>query len=583
MNATARPLLPLLLLGALCAATAAAAEFRVSRLVQLQHVGPAGARAAGSQRASCSGEALAWPHALALVARSNGTLVRRLLVARPRDLLLDAGASSSATSATATTHARAAEFLNERGAAGLLVVLPDAGLRGDDLARWAAAERALAATELAGAVYFALEGDVPPGALADGVRLTVDARSPVALPDPTLTNLYATVAGKEARGGAQSLPTVAVVAEYDALAGAPGLSACGASSGSAVVALLAVARAYGRVLASAQARPPCHVAFVLAAGAPLNHAGVARWLDALPVDTTLELALVLGPGAAAAAEGAPLYLHVSKPARKDPAAARAYAALEAAALRHGVALGVVHRRVNVAAAAVAWPHEHVALRRALGATLSAAPSREALVPCSAAERAAPNASAVARTVAVVADALAGLAFPAAAAPRAREALLAAAAADGGFAAAWSADVGRAPRAVAYHTAREGPLVQTLRRALGAAAGEAVEDAFAYAAAAAAMEARRPRADEGDEGDDEDEGGKGRGAAATRAAERVRFWSVEEGTTMTASVAAPAAWNACLSLATVAALGALYTALNGAAATAAELALFLRPAGKAKKL
>jgi Zn-dependent M28 family amino/carboxypeptidase len=76
-----------------------------------------------------------------------------------------------------------------------------------------------------------------------------------------------------------SLPTVAIVAHYDASGAAPTLSFGADSNGSGVTILLELARIWGHLYRSSKSRPKFNMVFLLAGGGKINFLGTKRWLD----------------------------------------------------------------------------------------------------------------------------------------------------------------------------------------------------------------------------------------------------------------------------------------------------------------
>eukprot|EP00897_Mesotaenium_endlicherianum_P005395 jgi/Mesen1/4884/ME000244S04063 len=190
-------------------------------------------------------------------------------------------------------------------------------------------------------------------------KLVVKATEPKKLAVVPITNVQGWLHGL--RGDSDAVvPTIAIVAPYDTFGAAPvcaspprqlfaeavrvaqPLARGSDSSGSAVVALLEVARLFFRLYGSPKTRGRYNLLFGLTSGAPYNYDGTRQWLASFDqrVLETVEFAVCLH---SIGSWGDKLRLHVSKPP-KDPTIARFYE--------------------------VAWEHEQFSRSRIVAGTLS---------------------------------------------------------------------------------------------------------------------------------------------------------------------------------------------------------------------
>ena len=172
-----------------------------------------------------------------------------------------------------------------------------------------------------------------------------------------------------------TLPTIAVVASYDALAAAPGLARSVNTGASGAVALLEVARIFNRLYSDFRTQGSYNLLFVLTGLDRVNYLSTKNWLRNIDsrILESMEFALCLDR---LAASSAPLYLHVSK-LPKSPEIASWYSHFELTAKHMGVALEVVHRKINISDPTVYWQHEQFSRKRIVAATLSSSRTPQA--------------------------------------------------------------------------------------------------------------------------------------------------------------------------------------------------------------
>eukprot|EP00823_Brevimastigomonas_motovehiculus_P004090 TRINITY_DN2613_c1_g1_i1.p1 TRINITY_DN2613_c1_g1~~TRINITY_DN2613_c1_g1_i1.p1 ORF type:complete len:664 (+),score=222.20 TRINITY_DN2613_c1_g1_i1:70-2061(+) len=168
-----------------------------------------------------------------------------------------------------------------------------------------------------------------------------------------------------------SIPTIAIVADYDSFAVAPALAFGVDSNGSGMIALLELARLFSRLYAESRSMGNVNLLFLLSGGGADNYAGTKTWLkNADPrLLESIEFALCLD----GLLTSDHLYLHVSRLA-KQIEVKRLYDAFSVTATQMGINLDVVQKKVNISNPLVRWPHEHFSRKRVVAGTLSASPS-----------------------------------------------------------------------------------------------------------------------------------------------------------------------------------------------------------------
>ncbi|KAG0728028.1 Nicalin [Chionoecetes opilio] len=237
----------------------------------------------------------------------------------------------------------------------------------------------------------------------DGYQIVVAGSQSKLVADMTVANIQGKLSGY---GVEEQLPTIAIVAHYDAFGAAPELARGADSNGSGVVVLLELARIFSRLYASPRTHPRLNLAFLLSGGGYINYQGSKRFLEdhldasdsPLLSETHYTLCLdTLGSGHS-------LRLHVSKrPKDSSPGhhfyqartsihiqtdlpggphclrhsgrtAARpvccSFTALEEEGAKAGISVEMVHRKINLQEDTQAWEHEKYSMRRLPAFTLS---------------------------------------------------------------------------------------------------------------------------------------------------------------------------------------------------------------------
>ncbi|KAG7164336.1 Nicalin-1-like [Homarus americanus] len=207
----------------------------------------------------------------------------------------------------------------------------------------------------------------------DGYQIVVGGSQSKLMADMTIANVQGKLSGY---GVEEQLPTIAIVAHYDAFGAAPELSWGADSNGSGVVILLELARIFSRLYASPRTHPRLNLAFLLSGGGYINYQGSKRFLEdhldasdsPLLSETHYTLCLdTLGSDNA-------LRLHVSKRPKENSPGYYFFQALEEAGAAAGVTVEMVHRKINLQEDTQAWEHEKYSMRRLPAFTLSRLPN-----------------------------------------------------------------------------------------------------------------------------------------------------------------------------------------------------------------
>ncbi|KAK2164437.1 hypothetical protein LSH36_63g03013 [Paralvinella palmiformis] len=206
---------------------------------------------------------------------------------------------------------------------------------------------------------------------ANGFQLIVNGPQSKAMPDFQVVNLQGKLSGY---GIEEQLPTVAIVAHYDAFGIAPSLSFGSDSNGSGVVALLEMARLFSKLYTSSRTHAKYNMLFLLSGAGKYNYQGTRRWiedqLDSSENSLLSDVSYVLCVDAIG--NGDSLYLHVSKPPKPGSAGHTFYENLVevASELSPGTTVAQVHKKINLAEDYLSWEHERFSMRRLPAFTLS---------------------------------------------------------------------------------------------------------------------------------------------------------------------------------------------------------------------
>lgn len=133
---------------------------------------------------------------------------------------------------------------------------------------------------------------------ADGFQLSINSGKHNQRSDNVVFNIGGKLVG---HGIEDRLPKILLVAHYDALSSATGLTEGGDSSASSVVVLLKLIKLFSKIYSKQTTRPKFNLHFLFSAGGKLNYQGSKKWIDdyfdqrqqqQLPND--LEMVLCLG-------------------------------------------------------------------------------------------------------------------------------------------------------------------------------------------------------------------------------------------------------------------------------------------------
>ncbi|KAL4663359.1 hypothetical protein H8957_013627 [Semnopithecus entellus] len=187
--------------------------------------------------------------------------------------------------------------------------------------------------------------------------------------------LIASVEGRLTGLGGEDLPTIVIVAHYDAFGVAPWLSLGADSNGSGVSVLLELARLFSRLYTYKRTHAAYNLLFFASGGGKFNYQGSKRWLednldhtDSSLLQDNVAFVLCLDT----VGRGSSLHLHVSKPPREGTLQHAFLRELETVAAHQfpEVRFSMVHKRINLAEDVLAWEHERFAIRRLPAFTLS---------------------------------------------------------------------------------------------------------------------------------------------------------------------------------------------------------------------
>lgn len=284
-----------------------------------------------------------------------------------------------------------------QGAAGLLILLPSniSSLSGEQQQHIMELERSLLEEEVNIPIYFTQEtpemeeiynsvqkspNNERAGTAAEeligsvttsGYQMVITGSSPKPQTDVQIASIQGKLPGF---GVEEQLPTVALVAHYDAFGIAPALSFGADSNGSGVAALLELARLLSHLYTSSRTHPRFNLLFLLSGGGKFNYQGSKKWIEdnidssegSLLPDSLYTLCLdTIGTDDS-------LYLHVSKPPKEGSPGYLLYKELQNVAdwLYPEMNVSMVHKKINLAEEVLAWEHERFSIRRLPAFTLS---------------------------------------------------------------------------------------------------------------------------------------------------------------------------------------------------------------------
>ena len=258
---------------------------------------------------------------------------------------------------------------------GFLILLPTETLAEAQLTVWEELEDFFGSQVFPFPVYFAWESEELLGLYSELQAQTEDDQNLLnfvvstdekpALKKLTLENVYGFVLEYS-----ESLPSVALVAHYDAFSVVPELAYGLNNNGSGVIALLELARIFYRMYG--QNAPSYNLLLLLTSAGTLNFEGARHWLnseDAAVSQIVGNIQFALSLDTIGQAGG--LTVHVSRFQKEgENEVLRFYTAMNATAMATGIPLNYLKKKVNVADPFVPWQHENFARRKVVGATLS---------------------------------------------------------------------------------------------------------------------------------------------------------------------------------------------------------------------
>jgi len=278
-----------------------------------------------------------------------------------------------------------ADMVDRRGAAGVLILLEKdlSTVKGDTLDKWKRLERYLISRAFDVPIYFSIKDSntdelygalkshsVLKDAVVDRFQVVVNGPEAAQLPAVPVHNFQGWhYSAPSMNTDTESLPTIAIVANYDTFGAAPGLSVGSDHNGSGAIALLELARIFSRLYSELRTHGSYNILFVLTGGGRMNFAGAKHWLKTVDarVLESLEFALCLE---AIGLTQEKLYLHVSKNP-KTPEIRTLYNNFVDTAKHMDIPFEVSQWKINISSPFINWQHEQFSRKRILAGTLSA--------------------------------------------------------------------------------------------------------------------------------------------------------------------------------------------------------------------
>nr|XP_030701654.1 nicalin isoform X2 [Globicephala melas] len=208
-------------------------------------------------------------------------------------------------------------------------------------------------------------------ATANGFQMVTSGVQSKAVSDWLITSVEGRLTGL----GGEDLPTIVIVAHYDAFGVAPWLSHGADSNGSGISVLLELTRLFSRLYTYKRTHAAYNLLFFASGGGKFNYQGTKRWLednldhtDSSLLQDNVAFVLCLDT----LGRGDSLHLHVSKPPREGTLQHSFLRELETVAAHQfpEVRFSMVHKKINLAEDILAWEHERFAIRRLPAFTLS---------------------------------------------------------------------------------------------------------------------------------------------------------------------------------------------------------------------
>jgi len=211
------------------------------------------------------------------------------------------------------------------------------------------------------------------GIANSGYQLIVNAPTPQLVKEQVVMSASGILPGS---GGDDQIPTVVVVAHYDAGGSAPSLAQGADTNGSGVSILLELARIFSSLYQGSRTHPAYSLVFLLSGGGKLNYAGTKRWLDEhldLDADSDILSKVKYVLCLDSLGKDGNLKLHVSKPPKEGSDGAIFFDNLKkvSESLYPEVkAPELIHKKINLADDLFSWEHERFSIRRLPAMTLS---------------------------------------------------------------------------------------------------------------------------------------------------------------------------------------------------------------------
>mmetsp|Transcript_27403 Transcript_27403/g.38753 ORF Transcript_27403/g.38753 Transcript_27403/m.38753 type:complete len:563 (-) Transcript_27403:45-1733(-) len=277
-----------------------------------------------------------------------------------------------------------ADIVDRRGAAGVLILIPkDLTLVSQQqLEQWKILERYMVSRSFEVPVYFSVEDEstketyeslqshsTSQESVVDWFQVVVNGPEATLLPAVPVHNFQGWHhSAPSVTADTESLPTIAIVANYDTFGAAPGLSFGSDHNGSGAVALLELVRIFSRLYSEFRTHGSYNILFVLTGGGRMNFAGAKHWLKTVDprLLESLEFALCLEAVGLAAEK---LYLHVSKKP-KTPEIRNLYNNFVDTAQFMDIPFEVMQWKINISSPFINWQHEQFSRKRILAGTLS---------------------------------------------------------------------------------------------------------------------------------------------------------------------------------------------------------------------
>ncbi|XP_022669405.1 nicalin-like isoform X2 [Varroa destructor] len=201
-------------------------------------------------------------------------------------------------------------------------------------------------------------------------QLSIQRAAPKQIRNPRLPTLWAKLVGF---GLEEQLPTISIVAHYDAFGAAPQLARGMDSNASGVAALLEIMRLFSRLYGQSKTHPRANLIFVLSSSGKLNYLGIKKLIDDAVEGSNAEVSLLAESQFSMCLEAISgrrgLNAHVSKPPKQGQPMARFFELLNGTRF-DSQPVHLVHKKINLAEEMRVWEHERFSLSKLPAFTLS---------------------------------------------------------------------------------------------------------------------------------------------------------------------------------------------------------------------